>query len=287
MRNTAGRRTLQLVPLTLLSLIACSEAAGPRPVATATTAAVGTFGATPVTACGTVLQTPGSYILTEDLLGCPGDGIGIAGDSITLDLNGHRISGAPGSSIGVFVSRASAGRNGYVSHVLVVGPGTIETFSCGLKFQEVRGSRAEGVTVRLNLHGISVNRGQVTGKPSIEDTLVNNIAIDNTAHGFTLNGAREVLFEGNTSNHNGYGVYGGHGFYLYESERITLRQNQINNNQDGGIAIMWGMGANRVIQNVVYGNGRWSWTDLWDGNRCGVTTYRNNQYGTANIPCAQ
>lgn len=284
MRTVPNRIRSTLLLTSLIALSACADAAGPRPAATPSSGLSAASGAIPVSACGTVLETPGAYVLAADLLGCPGYGVGIAGDSISLDLAGHRVSGAPGSAIGIFISTAAAGRNGYLTGVHVTGPGIIETFSAGLKLQEVRASRVEGVTVRLNLHGISVNRGQGTGKPSILDTLVNNVAIDNTAHGFTFNGARSTLFAGNVSTHNGFGIFGGHGFYLYMAERLVLRGNQADNNQGGGIYILPGQAANTIVGNEARGNG---WVDLADQNSCGVNTWLGNTFATKSLPCIQ
>jgi hypothetical protein len=63
--------------------------------------------ATPVTACGTVLSSPGFYALTQDLNCTGGDysssGIQVNSSDVNLQLNGHTITGGLfGIWIGVF-----------------------------------------------------------------------------------------------------------------------------------------------------------------------------------------
>src|SRR3954447_17846219 len=53
-------------------------------------------------ACGDTIAV--DTRLTADLVDCPGDGVVIGADGITLDLNGHRIDGdAAGDEIGIDV----------------------------------------------------------------------------------------------------------------------------------------------------------------------------------------
>lgn len=46
----------------------------------------------PVTECGTIITEPGKYLLVNDLVGCPGDGVTILSSDVTLDLMGYTIS---------------------------------------------------------------------------------------------------------------------------------------------------------------------------------------------------
>src|SRR5262249_34045414 len=54
----------------------------------------------PVTTCGTVISTPGTYQLVNDLVSCPQDGIDIVSSDVHLILNGHQISGSGGAALG-------------------------------------------------------------------------------------------------------------------------------------------------------------------------------------------
>ncbi|MCA1708659.1 MAG: hypothetical protein LC808_37400, partial [Actinobacteria bacterium] len=58
-----------------------------------TTGLVGTAAAAPAIGCGTVITR--TTKLTADIGPCPGVGLVIAADDITVDLNGHRVTGNP------------------------------------------------------------------------------------------------------------------------------------------------------------------------------------------------
>jgi hypothetical protein len=64
----------------------------------------------------------GNVTLTNDLVNCPGVGL-IARQNTTLDLNGHKISGAPGSTRGV--------SHDYPAYTLKLKNGTISGFDYG------------------------------------------------------------------------------------------------------------------------------------------------------------
>jgi parallel beta-helix repeat protein len=72
--------------------------------------------------------------LTSDLIGCPSVGIAIGADGITLDLNGHVIEGAPGSSgpndVGILNGSPSTGTEGHAN--VVVENGTVRGFDTGI-----------------------------------------------------------------------------------------------------------------------------------------------------------
>src|SRR6185295_16030895 len=71
--------------------------------------------------CGDVITTDTK--LDSDLLNCPGDGVVIGADNITLDLNGHLIDGTGFPTSGAGVDN-NAGHDG----VTVTG-GRIEEFA--------------------------------------------------------------------------------------------------------------------------------------------------------------
>jgi len=59
------------------------------------TGLVSTAAAAPAIGCGTTITK--TTTLTADIGPCPGTGLVIAADNITVDLNGHRVSGNPGA----------------------------------------------------------------------------------------------------------------------------------------------------------------------------------------------
>jgi parallel beta-helix repeat protein len=91
--------------------------------------------------CGDAIAT--NTRLEADLVGCPADGIVIAADHVTLDLNGHRISGH-GAGAGVLAS----GRVG-----VEVKHGAIEGFAEGVGLRSTTASSVRQVALVGN--GIS------------------------------------------------------------------------------------------------------------------------------------
>ena len=73
---------------------------------------------TPVTACGK-LAGKASYRLGKDLFVAAGTCLVIAGDGVTLDLNGHSIRGVRG---------ATAGITSTANNVTIKGPGIVHDF---------------------------------------------------------------------------------------------------------------------------------------------------------------
>ena len=59
-----------------------------------------------VIGCGSVVTE--SVILDHDIGPCPGSGIVVQGGSVTVDLNGHTISGLPGSGAGIRIEGSAA-----------------------------------------------------------------------------------------------------------------------------------------------------------------------------------
>jgi hypothetical protein len=107
-------------------------------------AATGALAALPATAtaatvsCGTVIKQ--STTLTADLGPCPGEGIVIGANGVTLDLNGHTITGDP-------QARAQAAALGN------------QPDSAGVDFRNVSGSSVIDGTVRDFDAGVAINGG--------------------------------------------------------------------------------------------------------------------------------
>ncbi|GAA6152871.1 NosD domain-containing protein [Pseudoteredinibacter isoporae] len=72
--------------------------------------------------CGDVISS--NTTLNDDLLNCPVNGLTIAADGVTLDLNGHTIDGS-GSGNGITVMPG-------VNKVNIIGEGTVKDFYTGI-----------------------------------------------------------------------------------------------------------------------------------------------------------
>lgn len=95
------------LPLCLTIVLACCwlATAGPLTPPTGPVTSTGRFGPrSEIDDLPFTITTPGSYYLTKNLTGMSGqDGITIAADNVTVDLNGFEVRGAAGSGSGVTV----------------------------------------------------------------------------------------------------------------------------------------------------------------------------------------
>jgi parallel beta-helix repeat protein len=155
-----------------------------------------------VESCPFFIAAPGNYVVTANLT-CRGDnGITIAGSNVSLNLNGHIITGS-GSGVGIFVSPTS----GRLNHVGISGPGLIRTFSTGIEVSNTDDAQVSLVTVAGNLMGIvgaSLNRFTVGSNViarSINVGLGLQFSINTAVTGNQVvgNGRGIVLFSGSAN----------------------------------------------------------------------------------------
>jgi parallel beta-helix repeat protein len=94
--------------------------------------------------CGDVITQDAT--LDSDLLNCPGDGVVIGADNITLDLNGHLIDGTGFPTSGAGVDN-NAGHDG-----VTVIDGSIQEFAAGVQLTNA----SDNVITRLTLTGSAI-----------------------------------------------------------------------------------------------------------------------------------
>ncbi|MBZ5508714.1 MAG: hypothetical protein LAO78_24905 [Acidobacteriia bacterium] len=228
----------------------------------------------PITSCNTVINQPGSYFLANDLSCFGQDGINIIVDHVTVSLNGHSITAdvedfgffGNGISVGIGVLKGNA-------HVTIMGPGTITGFNAGINFEQVTQSTVANVMATGNFFGFVINGGFAAGCaqscPSTKNTFQGNISTNNDQHGFTMNGANQNTYLGNTASNN----FNGHGILIFIGTGNDVNNNVANNNGDGGITLVGGTATgNNVIRNTANGNGSF---DLFDTSAdCTSNTWR-------------
>lgn len=240
----------------------------------------------PVTTCGTVISTPGTYQLVNDLVNCPQDGIDIVSSDVHLILNGHQILGSGGANTnGIAVG---SGVPTGVSNVKINGPGTVSNFGqAGVVFEGVSSSTVVGVTSSGNKFGFAVNAAFTAGNPSLRSVgnkFNGNTATANAGHGFTLNGADQNTFRGNDSSGNGF-VFGAEGFFLFDATSNVVEGNTFDQNSSAGVLAQGGSGINNTIRgNTAQGN---AGLDLQDNNGGCANLWQGNTFGSANQPCIQ
>jgi len=237
---------------------------------------------TPISSIPYTIDEPGSYYLTQNLGPAPHDvdGIIIAADDVTVDLNGFAVIG-PGRTpsspeAGIYVTDPRfniAVRNGTVRDWPDYGVkcdnadnSIFESLRCydnrltGLFVGE--GCRVEGNTCHSNgSAGISVGGAStVTGNtcygngnsgliPGSGSTVTSNTCCANDNHGISASTGN--LISGNTCRSNGV-----HGINAYQGCRIV--ENTCTGNGDGGLADGAGISAsssdNCVEHNLVVAN---------------------------------
>ncbi len=183
--------------------------------------AAGTPPPPPTMGCGAVITA--TTTLTADVGPCPGDGLVIGANNITLNLNGHTISGT-GAGDGSHAGIRLTARSG----VRIAGtPGsTVRGFSAGVAIIGGSGDRVSGLTIRDNVGPISDQA--IFGDGVAVFFSANNTIIDNTI------------------THNG--VYDGVGILGPNSNDNRILNNRISDTVDMG-QISGGTG-NGVIVNA-------------------------------------
>lgn len=95
--------------------------------------------------CGDTITT--DTTLTADLGPCPADGLIIQGNNLTLNLNGHKITG---SAIGNGVTAYG------IDEITIKGPGRITKCAAGIAVSDAGNVTVYGVTFTGNQTGVSV-----------------------------------------------------------------------------------------------------------------------------------
>jgi len=239
-----------------------------RPIlaaAAASTVLVG-FAAAPASAasqpsCGSTVTT--SITLQADITGCPGDGLVIGASGITIDLNGHLLSGT-GSEVSGSGIRSPEASQVTIKH------GRIENFSGGVDLTRTLDSVVTGVQFAGNDFGVILRQSRVTvtnnfmvGTRNTSDFGVfvvsgqGNRVTSNTLKGFDGAGiavssqaSSTTVAGNNTSNRSGDGIWMG-------GQQTTVYGNTVVANGYEGIVVKPGatgsVRSNTVTQSASRG----------------------------------
>jgi hypothetical protein len=186
--------------------------------------------------------------LTADLLDCPGDGLVIGADEITVDLNGHTIDGVPASGCDSPEAFRSGVRNSGHDGV-TVERGTVQQFDFGVDAGSMSDSRFHDLVLRDNRFA-GIDLGTSQGPAAMARNLVdhNRIAGVSCGGGIGLNTGQENRFAHNEIENvagGGIGVCcGGPG------DRNVVDHNRIAGTGTHGILVFIS-GSSRVAGNVL------------------------------------
>jgi parallel beta-helix repeat protein len=182
--------------------------------------------------CGATITS--STKLRADLTNCPGDGLVVGADNITLDLGRRTIdgSGAAGSQ-GIRL----AGRRG----VKITG-GTVQEFATGIGFDASDGNRVSGVSVRGSAgRGIDVLNGSDGNRFERVTATGNRTGLAATAS--ERNSVSRSTFVDNAIT----------GVLLFGASRNVIAGNRISGSAGNGIAAVEASNDNRVLANATQG----------------------------------
>jgi parallel beta-helix repeat protein len=248
---------------------------------------------TPISTCGTVITTPGSYALSADLA-CSGDGVDIQANKVTLYLKGHTISG-PGAYAGS--TGVSVGGEVFKT-VTILGPGTIANFSIAVAFDGTDGGGLIGVDMTGNATSLFVGNS-VSLNPSTSLLIAQNTCNGTVGEGFNFPAIENSTIVGNNCTNNYFGILlagskntfvgntitnnYGDGIYISSGSGNVFRGNQLRSN--GGNGINNYASGNQFIGNLATGNSSYDINE--NVSACAGDTYKNDAFVTANLPCVK
>ena len=186
-----------------------------------------------VIACGSTISA--SATLQQDVV-CPsgwtGDGLQVTGSGVTLDLNGHAVTGPGAAGIRVL------GAGNTVTNTSTL-PATVSGFAEGVVFDQATNGTVQGLTVTSNGRGIDV-----AGAGG--NTVTGNVVSANTQDGIRAGASAGNTISGNTVSKNVFGIGLADG-----SSGNTVSGNTVSKNHIFGIAAFCGSDGNTISGNAV------------------------------------
>jgi parallel beta-helix repeat protein len=199
--------------------------------------------------CGARIST--DTVLDADLLDCPGTGLVIDADNITLDLNGHTVDGdaAEVADCAAGPGRCDVGIANTAGHAGVrITGGSITDFSLGVSLVGAAENSLSRLTVSRNLLA-GVELDEVTGGRVEHSAITRNAQAPAGVGGITLVSSTDVVIEGNDIDQNGkLGIRA-----ATSSVRHSIAGNRVTDNAESGILLNGD--ENTVTRNVFLRNG--------------------------------
>ncbi len=184
-------------------------------------------------ACGATLTSDTK--LRADLTNCPGDGLVIGKDGITLDLGRRTIDGAGAEdTTGI---RLNGRRN-----VKIKG-GTVQEFGVGIALDGSDGNRVDGVTVRA-----SAGRG-VNALNGSDRNVFSDLQSTGNLTGIAITASTGNVVRGSALTSNEFT-----GVLLFGATHTRVEGNRVAGNIANGIAVVEGSSENAVLANAVQGS---------------------------------
>lgn len=236
--------------------------------------------------CGDVITQ--DTVLTEDLGPCSGNGLVVGQPGVTLNLNGHSITGT-GTAIGIWLRFPNP--NGPAT---VQGPGVVAGFGFGVAFSMINNVTIRDVRFLDNVVQISfahsntvlIANNELIGRGSAETaiqvsssslvTIQENKISGHSKAGIAGSNAAAISVLNNVIRRNGVGISPG-----IEPGYWTIRENIVSANQGDGIVVG---SCSEVADNQVTRNGGTGILTQGPAAGCPIqdnTVKRNAMYGIA------
>ena len=238
-------------------------------------------GVTKISECGFVIDTPGDYELTRDLLFCPDVPLGslvgsitIASSGVDLNLRGHTITCG-------YKDDEFPGPDARIGAAVLVQPfltdvrirnGSVGNCNTGILMIESSNSEISNVTVTDNRTEFAPNwfgegivmaggiNNKITGNQVLrnenlgivvnfnaDSVIRDNTIAENGGNGVVVGGGTGGVFRDNAISHNG-----GNGIEAFFQANTQYSCNTANNNARAGIALTGIQGGNVIRGNVDY-----------------------------------
>ena len=206
-----------------------------------------------------IISQPGSYYFTTNVFGASSqNGINIAANDVTLDLNGFSLIGPSTADSAIVI--ASGTSNSIVKNGTISGWGTLDD-----------GVLSLGNNV--NLENLNVSAGSVGIQCSGDGSVIKNCTISHAGQwGVYLSGSNCLIscnyfIENNTGNN-------GNGAALFvNSANNAVEDNHVTGSSPSGFGILVngiaGITNNIIIRNTVQGNAANNYSILTTGNDVG------------------
>ena len=236
--------------------------------------------------CGQTLTT--SVRLANDLTDCPGDGLVVGADGITVDLNGHTIDGVPGTSCDRPATFARGVEDAGFDGVTIEN-GTVRQFDVGVAAGSgtdgLSHGRIDHMTLRDDAFG-GVSLGTGGGAALMARDLIDRNAVSGSVcgEGLKLNSGRDNRFTNNRIQGSDTGIT-----ICCSAQDVdnVVQGNTIT--ESGGVGILlFGSASDELVANTIDGagdtgiviNGQTS-NDLVRGNAIAHT----QEAGMVVVPC--
>ncbi len=159
---------------------------------------------TPISACGTTINSAGNYKLAGNLAASGATCITITANNVSIDLGGHTISGNASSSTSMF--GITDGGN-TLSEIAILN-GTVTGFNVDLALKATNSATIDHV--KLSGAVTSLSSGDGDGlEVACCSTLANVIAINNQRRGIDANGCCFTIVNTTATNNGDVGIVAG------------------------------------------------------------------------------